>query len=127
MTSLQKDPVLNGSGACGEERSSLSSFRALVDMLVSLTNTDGDGRIIISKSRSACSGRQGGFLKYVMLTGEKIFSEVKNCFPFLWHLWDLSNQMKGIKHMLTHMMFIYIFMFNLLEPRFLENDNMMMM
>ncbi|KAG8643522.1 hypothetical protein MANES_11G044500v8 [Manihot esculenta] len=78
VTSLQKDPVLNGSGACGEERSSLSSFRALVDMLVSLTNTDGDGRIIISKSRSACSGRQGGFLKYVMLTGEKIFSEIVN-------------------------------------------------
>ncbi|XP_012073350.1 ATP-dependent DNA helicase DDX11 isoform X1 [Jatropha curcas] len=76
VASLQKDLVLNNSGECSEELSMLSSFRALVDMLVSLTNNDGDGRIIISKSRPTCSGRQGGFLKYVMLTGEKIFSEI---------------------------------------------------
>ncbi|KAF2323360.1 hypothetical protein GH714_034835 [Hevea brasiliensis] len=76
VTNLQKHSVLNNSGACGEEWSTLSSFRALVDMLVSLTNNDGEGRIIISKSRPTCSGRQGGFLKYVMLTGEKVFSEI---------------------------------------------------
>ncbi|XP_065868861.1 uncharacterized protein [Euphorbia lathyris] len=76
VASLQKSMVLNGSQECGEDWSSLSSFRALVDMLLSLTNTNGDGRIIISKSRSTGSGRQGGFLKYVMLTGEKIFSEI---------------------------------------------------
>ncbi|XP_028109836.1 ATP-dependent DNA helicase DDX11 [Camellia sinensis] len=57
------------------EGSSLSGFQALVDMLFSLTNNHGDGKIIIS-TRPACSGQEGGYLKYVMLTGEKIFSEI---------------------------------------------------
>lgn len=76
VASLQGGLALNRNGEFGEEGSTLSSFRALVDMLMSLTNNNGDGRIIISKMRSTCSGLQGGFLKYVMLTGEKIFSEV---------------------------------------------------
>lgn len=66
-----------------EEGSILSGFQSLVDMLISLTNNDGDGRIIISKARPISSGQQGqqgGFLKYVMLTGEKIFSEVWQLF-----------------------------------------------
>ncbi|XAR50639.1 RNA helicase [Bertholletia excelsa] len=57
------------------EGSSLSGFQALVDMLLSLTNNDSDGRIIISRS-SACSGQEEGYLKYVMLSGEKTFSEI---------------------------------------------------
>ncbi|KAF9690009.1 hypothetical protein SADUNF_Sadunf01G0151400 [Salix dunnii] len=76
VASSQEGLALNRNGGCGEEGSTLSSFRALVDMLISLTNNDGDGRMIISKMRSTCSGLQGGFLKYVMLTGEKIFSEI---------------------------------------------------
>jgi chromosome transmission fidelity protein 1 len=76
VASLQEGLALNRNGEFGEEGSTLSSFRALVDMLMSLTNNDGDGRMIISKMRSTCSGLQGGFLKYVMLTGEKMFSEV---------------------------------------------------
>ena len=76
VASSQEGLAPNRNGGCGEEGSTLSSFRALVDMLISLTNNDGDGRMIISKMRSTCSGLQGGFLKYVMLTGEKIFSEV---------------------------------------------------
>ncbi|KAG6788944.1 hypothetical protein POTOM_005022 [Populus tomentosa] len=76
VASLQEGLALNHNGGCGEEGSTLSSFRALVDMLTSLTNNDGDGRMIISKMRSTCSGLLGGFLKYVMLTGEKIFSEI---------------------------------------------------
>lgn len=60
------------------DESALSGFQALVNMLLSLTNKDGDGRIIISRPRPKCSMQQGGYLKYVMLTGEKIFSEILN-------------------------------------------------
>ncbi|KAL4583896.1 hypothetical protein LXL04_008481 [Taraxacum kok-saghyz] len=52
------------------EGSILSSFRALAGLLLSLTNHDSDGRIILSRKTP------GGYLKYVMLTGEKIFHEI---------------------------------------------------
>ncbi|XP_059644608.1 uncharacterized protein LOC132286308 [Cornus florida] len=74
--SLQKRSTLGDCGENSEEGSTLSGFRALADMLLSLTNNDGDGRIIISRTKPSCSGQQGGYLKYVMLTGEKIFSEI---------------------------------------------------
>ncbi|KAG2301694.1 hypothetical protein Bca52824_030345 [Brassica carinata] len=67
---LQKDP------AAPEEMSKLTSFRAFSDMLVALTHNNGDGRIIVSKMSSSTSGQQGGYIKYVMLTGAKLFSEV---------------------------------------------------
>ncbi|CBI36138.3 unnamed protein product, partial [Vitis vinifera] len=73
---LRKGSALNDGGESNEEGSTLSGFRAFVDMLQSLTNNDGDGKIIISRAKQACSGQQGGYLKYVMLTGEKIFSEI---------------------------------------------------
>ncbi|GKV27023.1 hypothetical protein SLEP1_g36231 [Rubroshorea leprosula] len=76
ITSLKKDSATKENGESCEDGSSLSGFQALVDMLLSLTNNDGDGRIIISRKRPACG--QGGYLKYVMLTGEKIFSEIVN-------------------------------------------------
>lgn len=76
MANLQKGLALNGAAEWGDDGSILSSFRALADMLLSLTNKDGDGRIIISRARATCSGKVGGYIKYVMLTGEKIFSEV---------------------------------------------------
>ncbi|ESQ26999.1 hypothetical protein EUTSA_v10019547mg [Eutrema salsugineum] len=66
---FKKDPVAH-------EMSKLTSFRALFDMLVALTHNNGDGRIIISKRTSSTSGQQGGYIKYVMLTGAKLFSEV---------------------------------------------------
>ncbi|XP_076911662.1 uncharacterized protein LOC143569694 [Bidens hawaiensis] len=56
----------------------LSAFRALAGILLSLTNQDSDGRIIISRKKPTESGQQGGYLKYVMLTGEKIFHEIVN-------------------------------------------------
>ncbi|GFY97034.1 RAD3-like DNA-binding helicase protein [Actinidia rufa] len=68
--------VRDGVDESNDEGTSLSGFQALADMLISLTNNDGDGRIIISR-RPTCSGQEGGYLKYVMLTGEKIFSEVE--------------------------------------------------
>ncbi|KAL5756122.1 hypothetical protein ACOSQ2_020868 [Xanthoceras sorbifolium] len=74
--SLQKGSAHKDNGESCEEASLLSGFRALVDMLLSLTNNDGDGRIIISRPRTKSLGKQGGFIKYVMLTGEKIFSEI---------------------------------------------------
>jgi chromosome transmission fidelity protein 1 len=76
IASLQKCSAHTTTGECSEEGSTLSGFRALSDMLLSLTNNDGDGRIIVSRSRPTCSRRQGGFIKFVMLSGEKIFSEV---------------------------------------------------
>ncbi|KAF3450756.1 hypothetical protein FNV43_RR06845 [Rhamnella rubrinervis] len=78
VASLQKGLAhkVNGTAECGENGSILSSFRALADMLLSLTNKDADGRIIISRTRVICSGKLGGYIKYVMLTGEKIFSEI---------------------------------------------------
>lgn len=45
-------------------------------MLLSLTNKDSDGRVIVSRTRPSSEGQKGGYLKYVMLSGEKIFSEV---------------------------------------------------
>lgn len=60
----------------GVKENALSGFQALVDIFISLTNNDGDGRIIISRRRDMCSGKQEGYIKYVMLAGEKIFSEV---------------------------------------------------
>ncbi|XP_057504686.1 uncharacterized protein LOC130788146 [Actinidia eriantha] len=67
--------VRDGVDESNDEGTSLSGFQALADILISLTNNDGDGRIIISR-RPTCSGQEGGYLKYVMLTGAKIFSEV---------------------------------------------------
>lgn len=75
IASLQKCSTKSDTWECSEEGSILSGFRALADMLLSLTNNDADGRIIVSKSQQTCSG-QGGYIKYVMLSGEKIFSEV---------------------------------------------------
>ncbi|KZV26091.1 hypothetical protein F511_06017, partial [Dorcoceras hygrometricum] len=54
--------------------SAVSGFRALADILLSLTNNDSDGKVIISRQRQTCNG--GGYIKYVMLTGEGIFSQV---------------------------------------------------
>lgn len=45
-------------------------------MLSSLTNNDSDGKIIVSRPKQTCDGLEVGYIKYVMLTGEKIFSEV---------------------------------------------------
>ncbi|KAG5537693.1 hypothetical protein RHGRI_024971 [Rhododendron griersonianum] len=73
--SLYNGSTLKDGDESYDEGSSLSAFQALADMLLSLTNNDGDGRIIISR-RSTGSGQEGGYLKYVMLTGEKIFSEI---------------------------------------------------
>ncbi|XP_021892833.1 ATP-dependent DNA helicase DDX11 isoform X2 [Carica papaya] len=76
MASLQKELMVDADGKSSEEASTLSSFRAFVDFLLSLTNNDGDGRIIISRARLMASEKQAGSLKYVMLTGQKIFSEI---------------------------------------------------
>lgn len=58
------------------EESATSGFRALADMLSSLINNDSDGKIIVSRPRQTCNDLEGGYIKYVMLTGERIFSEV---------------------------------------------------
>ena len=61
------------------EGSLISGFQALVDILVSLINNDSDGRIIVSKQKSSCLGQiEEGYIKFVMLSGEKIFHEVSS-------------------------------------------------
>lgn len=52
-------------------------------MLFSLINNNSDGKIIVSRPMQACNGQEGGYIKYVMLTGEKIFSEVCLVVPTL--------------------------------------------
>ncbi|KAF7843340.1 ATP-dependent DNA helicase DDX11 [Senna tora] len=76
VTSLENISVINKFGEHYEEGSTQSAFQALADILLSLINNDSDGRIIISRSRSAISGKQKGYIKYVMLSGEKLFSEI---------------------------------------------------
>ncbi|XP_021736848.1 ATP-dependent DNA helicase DDX11-like [Chenopodium quinoa] len=76
VTCLEKQ--IPGDSISKEGGSTLSGFRALLDMLLSLTNKNVDGRIIVSKLRSKGLSEQDGFIKYVMLTGEKIFSEIVN-------------------------------------------------
>ncbi|KAH1048040.1 hypothetical protein J1N35_038824 [Gossypium stocksii] len=75
MTTMQKVSAVKENGESFDHGTILSGFQALANMLLSLTNNDGDGRIIISRKRPSSSG-QGAYLKYVMLTGEKIFSEI---------------------------------------------------
>lgn len=77
LVSLQSGLVLQDSGNNSLEGSSLSGFQSLVDILLSLTNNDSDGRMIVSRCTSTCSRQdEEGYLKYVMLAGEKIFSEI---------------------------------------------------
>ncbi|KAK4428096.1 ATP-dependent DNA helicase DDX11 [Sesamum alatum] len=71
----QKVVAVGDDEVVSEEESAVSGFRALADILSSLTNNDTDGRIIVSRAKQTCSGLEG-HIKYVMLNGEKIFSEV---------------------------------------------------
>uniref|UniRef100_A0A803ME36 Helicase ATP-binding domain-containing protein n=1 Tax=Chenopodium quinoa TaxID=63459 RepID=A0A803ME36_CHEQI len=66
VTCLEKQ--IPGGSISKEGGSTLSGFRALLDMLLSLTNKNVDGRIIVSKLRSKGLSEQDGFIKYVMLT-----------------------------------------------------------
>lgn len=77
MVTLEKiSAVDNITREHGEGGSCQSAFQALADLLLSLTNSDSDGRIIISRSSPTSFKKQGGHIKYVMLSGEKIFSQV---------------------------------------------------
>ncbi|XP_028771757.1 ATP-dependent DNA helicase DDX11-like isoform X2 [Neltuma alba] len=75
VANLEKISVTTKIGERYEDGSTQSAFQALADVLLSLTNNDNDGRIIISRSRTTSPGKQG-YIKYVMLSGEKIFSEI---------------------------------------------------
>jgi len=55
----------------------VSGFQALLDILISLINNDSEGRIIVSRQKVPCSGQlEEGHIKFIMLSGERIFSEV---------------------------------------------------
>ncbi|KAK3140457.1 hypothetical protein QOZ80_5AG0401340 [Eleusine coracana subsp. coracana] len=58
-----------------DEGSSVACFQALADFLRSLVNCNDDGRIIVAKPK-LIEQTEAGYLKFVMLSAEKIFSEV---------------------------------------------------
>ncbi|KAG9455801.1 hypothetical protein H6P81_000309 [Aristolochia fimbriata] len=66
--SMQKGPSVDDDGSSSAEGTIVSGFQAFVDFLLSLTNNDAEGRLIVS--------RKDGYLKYVMLSGEKLFCEI---------------------------------------------------
>ncbi|PIN05902.1 Helicase of the DEAD superfamily [Handroanthus impetiginosus] len=72
----QKVAPVGDDEVVSEDGSAISAFRALADMLSSLTNNDSDGKIIVSRPKQTCNGLEEGYIKFVMLTGEKIFSEI---------------------------------------------------
>lgn len=59
-----------------QEGSIVSDFQSMADILLALMNNNTDGRVIISKQKSSLDSAEEGHLKFVMLSGEKIFSEV---------------------------------------------------
>ncbi|MQM20032.1 hypothetical protein Taro_053046 [Colocasia esculenta] len=60
-----------------QEGTIVASFQALSDLLFSLTYNDDDGRIIVSRQGHLHPGQfEEGYLKFVMLSGDSIFSEV---------------------------------------------------
>ncbi|XP_078428985.1 RAD3-like DNA-binding helicase protein isoform X2 [Wolffia australiana] len=56
----------------------ISSFQTFSDLLRSLTNGNDDGRVIIARrdAKSSCEKSEEGYIKFVMLSGEKIFSDI---------------------------------------------------
>ncbi|KAF6164159.1 hypothetical protein GIB67_010129 [Kingdonia uniflora] len=77
ILSMRSGSTPDDGGRNGMGVSILSGFQALVNFLLSLTHKNGDGRVIISRRKFICSGQhEEGYLKYVMLAGEKIFLEI---------------------------------------------------
>jgi hypothetical protein len=65
-----------------DEGSGVACFQALADFLRSLLNCNDDGRIIVAKQK--LSGQtEEGYLKFVMLSAEKVFSEVLTALVYL--------------------------------------------
>ncbi|KAK8936340.1 DNA repair helicase UVH6 [Platanthera zijinensis] len=57
----------------------VSSFQALADVFLQLTNKDNEGRIVLSRQKLSNSRKiVEAHLKYVMLSGERIFTEIMN-------------------------------------------------
>ena len=69
-SSLQRHLQPSENENSDHEGSIISSFQALSDLLHSLTYCNDDGRMIISRRPEEV------YLKFVMLSGDKIFSEV---------------------------------------------------
>ncbi|XP_020574920.1 ATP-dependent DNA helicase DDX11 [Phalaenopsis equestris] len=78
----QKVSSQNGLGDADNQKISMegsfvSSFQALADVLLQLTSKDSEGRIILSRQRLPNSKHIGeAYLKYVMLSGDRIFTEI---------------------------------------------------
>ncbi|XP_072998830.1 uncharacterized protein [Typha latifolia] len=75
LMSTQSGPMHFGHQNFHVEGSIVTDFQALVDILFSLTNKNSDGRMIVSGQKPFGQAREG-CLKFVMLCGDKIFSEI---------------------------------------------------
>lgn len=75
LAGLQRDSIHSDSRGNDTEGSILSGFQALADIIISLVNNDRDGRILLSGLKLA-DQREEKYIKFVMLSGERIFSEV---------------------------------------------------
>ncbi|URE08400.1 HELICc2 [Musa troglodytarum] len=75
LASLQRDFIHSDSQGNDIEGSILSGFQALADIILSLVNNDRDGRILLSGLKLA-DQREEKYIKFVMLSGERIFSEI---------------------------------------------------
>lgn len=76
MASLQShDSICFGSQNNSEEGSILSGFQTLDNIIISLVHNDRDGRILLSRPRLS-GQKEEGYIKFMMLSGHTIFSEV---------------------------------------------------
>ncbi|CAL9190890.1 uncharacterized protein LOC103988399 [Musa acuminata AAA Group] len=75
LAGLQRDSIHSDSQGNDTEGSILSGFQALADIIISLGNNDRDGRILLSGLKLA-DQREEKYIKFVMLSGERIFSEI---------------------------------------------------
>nr|XP_018682572.1 PREDICTED: putative ATP-dependent RNA helicase DDX11-like protein 8 isoform X3 [Musa acuminata subsp. malaccensis] len=75
LAGLQRDSIHSDSQGNDTEGSILSGFQALADIIISLANNDRDGRILLSGLKLA-DQREEKYIKFVMLSGERIFSEI---------------------------------------------------
>ncbi|EPS74466.1 hypothetical protein M569_00277, partial [Genlisea aurea] len=74
--SEEEAPTVGDCKEDSDDETAITGFRAFASILSSLTNNNSAGKVIISRPHETSNGLEEGYIKYVMLTGEKIFSEI---------------------------------------------------
>ncbi|XP_042436794.1 ATP-dependent DNA helicase DDX11 isoform X2 [Zingiber officinale] len=76
LASLQShNSICSDSQNNSEEGSILSGFQTLDNIIISLVHNDRDGRILLSRPKLS-GQKEEGYIKFMMLSGHTIFSEV---------------------------------------------------